>query len=242
MTAQAEGQALAGSALVELYVLDLTRVAPDLAEADRVLRFANELNELGEPILWNGYRYPAVPIESDGWSLTGRGPLPRPHVRISNIGGSLSAFCRAYDDLVGAKLTRQRTFARFLPAENFRDGNPFADGAQRLPDDVYQIRQKLSDTPQFVEWELGWPGDLQGVQLPRNVVLENVCSWRYKGAECGWVPGAGPYFDTENRPCAAAQDECSLSLAGCELRFVGRGGREAILPARIFPGARIPKA
>jgi lambda family phage minor tail protein L len=240
-TALREAQSLQGTAIVELFVLDLTPIEPNLPDSQRILRFSNQLNERGEAVYWQGDEYPAIPIETDGWSLPGRGSLPRPHLRVSNIAGAMTAFCQAYGDLVGAKLTRLRTFERFLPSVNFVNANPDADGSQEFPRDVMQIRQKIAETPNFVEWELAWPGDLQGVMLPRNAVIENVCAWRYKSAECEWSPGAGPYFDIEDQPTNLANDECSLSLTGCKKRFVARYGKNVYLPARIFPGARVPK-
>jgi lambda family phage minor tail protein L len=243
VTIQREAQRLEGTAEVEFYTLDLTPIAPGLPDGLRVMRFTNQLNEKGEQILWSGIRWPAVPIKTDGWSLSGRGALPRPHVLVSNLGGSMSALCMAYEDLVGATFIRRRTFAQFLPPANFISGEGYEGEAQEMPRNAMKIRQKVADTPQSVEWELAWPGDVEGVELPRNSITADVCQWKYKSAECEWVPGDGPYFDVNDGETSdRASDECSLSLDGCRKRFVARFGRFVALPARLFPGARMPTA
>lgn len=226
-------------AIVELYTLDLTPIEPQLPDNVRVWRFSPDANELGQNILWNGHRYTRVPIIAEGFKVVGRGAMPRPSLRVSNLGGAMSLLCIAYKDLVGARLVRQRTYARFLPSENFAETNPFANENQAFPADVFYVRRKVVETPEAVEFELAWVFDLEGVQLPRRAIIADTCTWQYKSAECEWVPGAGPYFDETDAPCSAQKDFCSLRLSGCEKRFHTRHGRGFALPFGGFPGVRV---
>jgi lambda family phage minor tail protein L len=229
----AERQKLSPSALVSLYVLDLTDIAPDLSGEDRYFRFTAQKNELGNDVVWQTKTYVAYPIQVEGFGIAGQGSPPRPTIRAANISGLLSALCKERDDILGAKLIRKRTFEKFLDAANFADGNPNADPDQYLPDDVYFIERKSQENNLFVEWELRWPFDLQGVLLPRRQIIQNTCAWLYKGAECGWVPVVGKYFDAGDTATDAAGDQCGKRLASCQLRF----GQKAALPYGGFPGA-----
>jgi len=233
MSVVGEIQKLNPSALVELFMLDISPIAPALPPAQQVLRFAAMANELGGAVLWQGHSFRPFPIEARGFDLSAQGSPPRPTLRAANIGGALTALCLAHQDFVQAKLTRIRTFARFLDAANFADGNADADPTQELPQDVYRVERKAQETQAYVEWELRWPFDLQGVMLPRRVIVQGLCTWLYQSAECSWVASAGQYYDAADRPCAADDDACSKRLSGCQVRF----GKKAVLPFGGFPGA-----
>jgi len=65
--------------------------------------------------------------------------------------------------------------------------NPTADPAAEFPVDIFYIDRKASETKDAVEFELSSSFDVAGVQLPRRQIIQNVCTWRYRGAECGWT-------------------------------------------------------
>ncbi|MGC6595315.1 phage minor tail protein L, partial [Escherichia coli] len=73
---------------------------------------------------------------------------------------------QANDDLVGCRIIRKMTLARFLDEANFKDGNPTADPNQHFPDEMWFIEQKTLETHEVVEFELSSVFDLMGVQLP----------------------------------------------------------------------------
>lgn len=83
--------------------------------------------------------------------MNSKGTLTRPKIKVANFKGLFSAMVRDLDDLVGAKLIRRRTFARFLDARNFKDGNPAADPMQAFPDDLWYFDQKTTETRDYVE-------------------------------------------------------------------------------------------
>ena len=229
----AEIQKLSTSEFIELFELDLSQIAPLLPSEQQVLRFTSNVNIQEGVVYWQGVAYQAYPIEAAGFGMNSQGSPPRPTIKASNLTGELTDLCLAYQDLVGAILKRHRTFAKFLDAENFADGNPDANPTQHYPMDVFKVERKTKENELFIEWELRWFFDLSGVVSPGRVIAQNLCTSVYKSAECGWVPVVESYFDLTDTACDLVDDNCSQSLKGCKLRW----GEKAALPFGGFPGA-----
>ena len=227
MSIERDLQGFAPGSIVEMFEIDATPVG------GTVLRYSNSRNAIGGSIVWQGLTYAPFPIEASGFEFTGQGKLPRPTLRVANVTGLVGALVRAYQDLVGAKVTRRRTLARFLDAVNYPGGvNPDADPTAALPDDVYFVDRKAVETKVFVEFELAAAFDVAGVQLPRRFIVQNVCPWRYRSAECGYTGTA--YFDANDQPVGSlAADVCGKRLSSCKRRF----GEFAPLPYGAFPAA-----
>ena len=220
-----ELQSLSPTSFLELFVLDMSNTS-----SGGMLYFHAGTNGLRAPVVWQGAVYEPWPIEATGFDATTSGALPRPKLKVANTNGLFSAEVSANDDLLGCKLTRKRTFARFLDGANFIGGNPEADSGQHAEDDVWYINQKLTENRYVLEFELSSAFDLMGVELPGRQVLKSACSWRYRGPECGW---SGPYFDRFDNPTIIATDDvCSKSINGCKCRY----GRNT-LPFGGYPGA-----
>lgn len=225
MTIRADIQSLAASAIVELFELDAT-----ILGAPSVLHFHAGTNELRQPIVWQGISYAPLPIEATGFEWSGKGQLPRPKIKLANADGLFGALVNQYLGLLGAKITRHKTLAKFLDAVNFSGGvNPTADPTQSLPDEIYFIDRKAVENPVYIEFELASAFDLPGVTLPRRQFVANTCAWRYRGAECGYAGAAS--YDMNDAP--AAIDACGKRLSSCKLRF----GAYAVLPFGGFPGS-----
>lgn len=225
MTIRADIQSLAASAIVELFELDAM-----LLGAPSKLYFHAGTNELGTAVVWQGVSYVTLPIEASGFEWSGKGQIPRPKVRLANTDGLFGALVAQYASLLGAKVTRRKTLAKFLDAVNFSGGvNPTADPTQSFPDEIYFIDRKAVENPVYIEFELASALDLPGVMLPRRQFISNTCSWRYRGAECGYAGAAS--YDINDAP--AAVDACGKRLSSCKLRF----GAYAVLPFGGFPGA-----
>ena len=109
----AELHKLNGGAWVDLFELDLTPVG------STVFRFHAGTNGLRQPIVWQGNSYTPFPIQAEGFAMTGNGEVPRPKLSVANVSGVLTALVREYDDLVGMRVTRKRTMAKYLDAVNF---------------------------------------------------------------------------------------------------------------------------
>lgn len=181
-TIAADIQQLELPAVVELFELDLS----PLGEVD-IYRFHDGTNALGAYITWQGETYTAFPIAASGFDASTNGQLPRPKLQVSNVNGSITALLLAFNDLCGAKLTRHRTLSKYLDAVNFPGGvNPTADPDAAFASDVFFIDRKAAETNEVVEFELAAAFDVSGVQLPRRIVVQNLCPWRYRSSECSY--------------------------------------------------------
>lgn len=222
-----EIQKLAPSAIIELYVLDTTNIGGE------VYYFHAGTNGLRQRVVWQGQAYDPFPVEVTGFEFNGSGQLPRPKLAVANITGLITAMVLAYQDLLGAKLIRKRTLAKYLDAVNFTGGvNPSADPTAAFQDDIYFVDRKTVENRNIVEFELAAAFDLNGVKLPRRQIVQNVCPWKYRSSECGYTGTA--YFDINDQTVASlALDVCGKRLASCEKRF----GTNNELPFGGFPAA-----
>jgi len=227
MTIEADVQSYSPGSLVILYELDATSIS-----GGGITRFHDGTNELQGDIVWDGDTYSAFPIEADGFMLQSKGALPRPTVTIANADGIMSALIIGLNDLIGAKVTRIRTFSKYLDAVNFVGGtNPTADPTIKFSDDIFYVARKVLHNNKAIKFELAAPNDVLGVKLPRRQAMQNVCSWTYKSTECSYA--GGPVADINDVPTGVADDDaCGKRLASCKLRF----GDAAQLPYGGFPG------
>lgn len=240
---------LTPTSLIELYELQLSQA---LHGANTTYRFhggANAVTITG-PLQWAGQLYAAWPIEARGFDYNTTGQLPRPQIRISNIDGAISmvllqiAALTNGGDLTGAKVTRIRTLARFIDASNF-DGNtnPYGtpDPTAELPREIYYVDRKSAETGELVEFELASAFDLAGVNLPKGMVINNLCQWRYRrwtetgfdytGVDCPYS-GSAYFNEADTAVGTASADVCGKQLSSCRVRFGG-----GTLPFGGFPGA-----
>lgn len=120
MSINSDIQKLEPGAIVEVFEVD----AEDIGAG--TLRFHGYPQD--KPVWWQGNRYEPWAIEASGFQRNGEGRQPAPTVRVGNIGvdehgkpiaGVISAMCRMYGDLVGARFIRRRTLAKYLDAANF---------------------------------------------------------------------------------------------------------------------------
>jgi phage-related protein len=234
-------QQVAPSAVIELFQLELNAAQHG---ANETYYFHAGVNtNSNNDIVWNSQSYMAFPIEATDFEYTGTGSLPRPKLRVSNIFGTITALILSLPNgLEGAKVTRIRTLARYLDSVNFppselllledgdtlllEDGggigleadNPTADPTAEFPREIYYIDRKAGENRDAIEFELAAAFDLVGVRAPKRQCVSNVCQWKYRGPECGYVGNA--YFDFNDAAVGlAAQDVCGKRLRSCELRF-----------------------
>lgn len=223
-----EATSLSPSSLIHLFEFDLTSVvksigsslvddgedigiafggADDDVESDNILRFHNNVKAINSYIFWQGKTYFPAPIQAEGFDISSRGTLPTPVLRITAQKEeeieALSILRRAvhkYGDIIGAKVTRIRTFAKYLDAKNFSDisqadptqgayPSPFPDEYEpdpyaEFPRDVFYIERKSNENKVNLEYELSALIDVEGIKLPRRVVLAQKCSFTYRGCGC----------------------------------------------------------
>ncbi len=236
---------LSPGTIIELYEVDTTGID----SPGTVYRFHDGMNEFKTDVYWKGSapdnKYSAFPVEVTGFSESTQGSLPKPMLKIANVDGIIGSLNRSLNDMVGAKVTRIRTLAKYLDAVNFTDGNALADPTQSFPDDVFYINRRVSENRVFVEYELVSIFDLEGIKLPRRQIIQNVCTWKYKGISLGDSYGC-PYAgadvaDAQDRLTTdvnyAGADVCGKKISSCKLRFPAVSGVQPTLPYGGFPGA-----
>ena len=137
--------------------------------------------------------YLALPILIDGMELAADGAQSRPTITMANV---TSVFKNALggltnEDLIGKTLIRRQTFRKFL-----KDGsqentvtNPVTVPTE-FPIREYIIDRISAENKVSITFELASPFDLEGVTLPRRVVVGKYCSWVYQGYEQDTPVGA----------------------------------------------------
>lgn len=146
-------------------------------------------NGVENGVIWQGVQYLPVPIETEGFRTVGEQELPKPKMRISNKDFFASRYISRFEDLVGAKVVRKRVFARFLDDANFIGANPFgdADTEAGMPDEVYYINRKSSESKSLMEFELVTPLEMENYKVPNRAGFARYCYWAYRGYGCRYA-------------------------------------------------------
>lgn len=184
----AESFSFAPTALLSLYTLDSRFVSVNGA----VYKFHAGVNGLNKSLIFNGEEYAPFPIEVTDFEILGSGGVSRPKLRASNVNGFISQFLRTQGDLVGAKVLRQRVYARFADDANWPAGNPYGtpDPTAAYDPDIFFVSRKVVENPELVELELSSPWEVDAVKLPRRPVLSTICSFEYRDVETCAYSGA----------------------------------------------------
>ncbi len=225
MTIQQDIQKANAGYIVELFEIDLNTIG-----INEHYYFHNGVNELGNSVVFNGITYIRYPIEAGGFERNGNGKQARPTIRIANADGVIGTLSRANDDLVKVKVIRRRTFLKYLDAVNFTGGvNPTADPNAALNDEIWYVDRKTSENKVYVEWELVSALDLENNYLPKRQCIQNVCTWKYRGAECGYT--GGPVANKNDVITSVpGEDDCGKRVSSCKLRYPNQS-----LPFGGFP-------
>lgn len=163
--------------IIELFELDLQPITKD---SNDKYYFTGDIFPDGTKIRWQGEVYQPFPINITGFETTTKGTIPQPELTVANVLGTLAAVTNAFDDLVGGKVTRRRTLGKYL------DNGTNPDPSEEFPEDVYYIERKTSETSLSISWQLASKIDLEGLQIPRRIITQNYCVWKYRGGECGY--------------------------------------------------------
>ena len=184
--------------LIDLYEIDFSnlQINFEMIEdlygvnigADTVYRFCPMINGTN-PVIWQGKSYQPLPVKMEGFEQKADGTLSRPTLTIANPNGLFSKIVHSNKDFSNSKVTRKRTYARFLDDENFQgrnkdegQGNPFgkADSGSHLPNDEYFINKKSNENEQYIEFELVSVLELENSPVPARVVISDSCGWTYR--------------------------------------------------------------
>lgn len=174
MTVQTELQNInQTSPWVELYILDCSTIG------GTTYYFTPNYYPTGSAVVWQGNTYTFIPIQSAGWEIAGAtsqggATQPTPTISISNVNKTLLTAVVALGNLVGAKLTRYRTYQKFL------DGQPSADPTQYIGPDIFYVNQKTGHNKNVITFQLINPIDMPGKMLPGRQVLKDG-AYRFPG-------------------------------------------------------------
>jgi len=186
-----ELQSLNPSSLIELFTLQLvegTHYAtgnPD--SVPTIFRFhAGTSMNSNANIIWQGDTYQKFPIDAQGFEFSGKGQIPRPQLTMSNLGGISRSgavlsvtdlliivnLTTPHNDLLGATVTRLLVLASSLDNANFSSGsNPFGTpNSNELPQEIYVIDRKMSESRNLVQFELTAANDTQNKRVPARQV------------------------------------------------------------------------
>lgn len=213
--------------LVILFELDLT----DLGGP--IFRFTSTARE-STAIVFDGETYVPINVEATGFETNSSDALPTPVLKLSNVEFTVQALVYGFNDLLNGRLTRIRTFERFL------DTGVDPDPEARFPDDVHFINRKTQQNKTTIEWELKSSLDQANNFLPGRQILRDSCSQIYRvwtGSSFDYTNATCPYdgansYDAGNNPATDANDRCGKRLSSCRVRF----GENAVLPFGGFPG------
>ena len=145
--------------IVSLYELDLT----DIGSSD-ILYFTESIDNDYTPIYFNSREYTPIHMQTSGWQVTGTETLPRPKMLISNVLLTFASYINAFENLVGAKLTRRRTLDKYL------DGRAEANPNAEFAPDIYRIRSMPQKTKAVAEFELTPYMDFEGIKIPKRQI------------------------------------------------------------------------
>lgn len=174
----------------------------------KILAIAPISNGLGRRIIWQGQEYISLPIEGSNFNTSSNGELPRPRLKIANTNLVISKYLKVTNNLIGVKVIRKRTFAKFLDDVNFEGGeNPFYDlvsensmasSESYLPEQVFYVNRRVSEDRNMVELELSSVLELENVFLPNRNVYSRYCTWIYRGHGCRYSGEPKTTIDSAN--------------------------------------------
>ena len=168
---------LTPSSLITLFEIDLNKLVKSKGASlgsdalamgvnadvnDGILKFHNNIKVFNSFVVWQGKKYYPVPINAEGFESSTKGTLPQPSLSIASQSETgtdqlalLKNEIRKFGDIIGSKVTRRRTFAKYLDKINFlgasgrstRSSNSLPQGYEpdpyaELPKDVYYRENK----------------------------------------------------------------------------------------------------
>lgn len=202
-------------ALVDLFIIDgtsslvnppftrLNLISPEQSGGGTI----EYVNEAGSTTTYN-----PVPISLGGIEISGSNKLPTPKLAIGNVDGGMTDLSRDYDDLIGFKLFRIRTYTKYFSKIGSTINNTSSSATQaHFTPEVWYFSRKVQETKLGVVYELGSAFDVEGLAIPKRRMYPNYCPFAYRGPECAY---AGPAVPTAGKP-----DGCSKTLEACKLHF-----------------------
>jgi lambda family phage minor tail protein L len=198
-------------ALVDLYEIEI---------GTTTVYLYNELSGGTQSVYFNAKdsphaanEYIVFPLEVAGIEYSGDGAPARPTLTMANI-MSFIAYASQEDiniaeelaelgitkneDLLGSRITRRRTLAKYLSSSSGGGTPPI-----EFPSQTFILDRVSAENNTIVSFELASLFDLEGIQLPSRFVVGKYCSWKYQGEEdgfggCTWPKNSNNLFFREN--------------------------------------------
>ena len=202
-------------ALIDLFTIDgstafqssgfatLYLVSPEQSDGQTV-EYVNKDNNLRT--------YKPVPIAFGGVEITGSNKLPTPKLFIGNIDGGMTDLSRDYDDLIGFRLVRIRTYKKYLFKIGSTSQNPPSNAKEaHFTPDIWYFNQKEQENKLGVTYQLASVFDIEGLSIPRRRLYPNYCPFAYRGPDC--------QYDGSDVPTAGQPDGCAKTLEACKQHF-----------------------
>ena len=148
--------ALKQDALISLFIIDSNNAQFSPSFARR--HFVSPEQSGGEAVTYvneegtEGIVYQTMPISFGAVEISGSNKLPNPKLTVSNVDGAFTKMSRDYDDLIGFKLIRIRTFAKFVDKFGTAARRNYDKDAHFTPDFWYFSR-KVSESNLSVAYE-----------------------------------------------------------------------------------------
>jgi len=161
--------------------------------------------------------YQPVPIRASDFKISGSNRLPTPKLAIGNIDGQMTNLSFDFDDLVGFRFYRIRTYGQYLHSVG-GVSQPTYDHTAVFTPEMYYFNRKTEETNLGVVYELASAMDLEGLQLPGRRIFPNFCPFVYGSPECG---------------STSTKELCTKTLDACKAR------NSAPYPFGGFPSANV---
>ena len=208
---------LSSDASIDLFTIDVgsTRavigwpggmnLVPANQVSGQVVEYFNVVGRSGSSSAPEFIEYRPFHLSVSGFEISGSNKLPQPKVTFSNMDGAFTDLNTDFDDLVGFKLIRIRTYAKFLRSINGVNQASYNGNAHFHPD-VWYFNRKMEETNQFCVYELASVFDVEGIRFPKRRMYSNYCPFVYKGPDC---------------QSTSTRNQCPKTLAACKKRFDG---------------------
>lgn len=167
------------------------------------------VNEKDDEVVYN-----PSPVQFAGVEISGSNKLPTPKVRFANVDGGMTDLSRDFDDLIGFRLIRIRTYGKFLLKIGNTPGSSPDRNAHFSPDTWY-FNRKIEESKLGVSYELASIFDVEGLSIPKRRLYTNFCPFAYRGPDCK--------YDGPDVPTAGEGDGCLKTLDACQKHFGKQG-------------------
>jgi lambda family phage minor tail protein L len=123
--------------------------------------------------------YTAFPMMIDGLDISAEGAINRPSFTVANVGTTFKGVLGSYKnkDLIGQRVTRRQTLKKYLVGESPDLSSP----PKELNKVTYVIDRISSENNITITFEVSAIYDLEGITLPRRLMVGKFCSWMYQG-------------------------------------------------------------